>query len=141
MKKPAGYRMQEVKFRDVEAFLDFLPEDERQVTDALRELVYRCIPDVKEKLSFQVPFFSRYRQLCFIWPGSVLWGKNRIHPGVRFGFNYGKQLTDPENKLLLENRKSVAYQDFVSIEEIDFEQMEAWLYESVILDDERRKRK
>jgi len=41
--------MQNHKFSSIEQFLDFLPEDERNVTNSLRQVVYDCIQEVKEK--------------------------------------------------------------------------------------------
>jgi len=41
--------MQNVKFQSVDQFLDFLPEDELKVTNALRQLAYDCMPEVSEK--------------------------------------------------------------------------------------------
>lgn len=133
--------MQNVKFSTIDDFFEFLPEDERKVTKALRQLVYDCIPEVKEKLSYQVPYFHRHKPLCFIWPGSVLWGKKRVYEGVRFGFIYGNQLSDEQNLLRLENRKQVAYIDFHTVNEIPFESMQQWLFESVLLDEEAFKAK
>ncbi|MDX5320280.1 MAG: DUF1801 domain-containing protein, partial [Bacteroidota bacterium] len=99
------------------------------------------VPDVKEKLSYQVPYFRRYKNFCFIWPGSILWGKNRLYEGVRFGFIHGNLLSDPEGKLNLGERKSVAYQDFTDIRQVDWQQMESWIYESVLLDEEKHRQK
>ena len=128
--------MQNVSFDSIEEFLEYLPEDERNVTNSLRQLVYDCIPEVKEKLSYQVPFFSRHKTLCFIWPGSVLWGKKRAYEGVRLGFTHGKLLSDEERDLRLDQRKHVAYMEFKSVNEIPFDKMRQWLFESVVLDDE-----
>jgi len=88
-----------------------------------------------------VPFFRRHKTLCFIWPGFILWGKKRAYDGVRFGFTYGKQLSDDQNLLNLDNRKQVAYIDFKAVNEIPFEQIQQWLFESVLLDEEAFKAK
>jgi uncharacterized protein YdhG (YjbR/CyaY superfamily) len=65
-----------LRFSSVAAMLDFLPADERALTEQLRELIISEAPDLKERLSFNVPFYKGRRDVCFIWPASVLWGKD-----------------------------------------------------------------
>jgi hypothetical protein len=44
------------KFTSVEECLDFIPEEEQVVAEILRALALECIPNVKEKLGYNVPF-------------------------------------------------------------------------------------
>ena len=77
-------KMQPVNFKHIDEFLDYLPEQERRLVDFLREIVLDCIPDAREKLSYNVPYYSRNRRICFIWPSSIPWGKVKKE-GVMFG--------------------------------------------------------
>ena len=122
------------KFSSIDEFLDFLPEQERQITEYLRDLIYGCIPDVSEKLSYNVPYFKKHKNICFIWPGSVLWGKKRSYEGVRLGFTQGYLLEDEINYLDKGDRKQVYWRDFRSLEEIDSEVLCAYIFEAVVLD-------
>jgi hypothetical protein len=44
-------KMQKISFSSVEELLEYLPEDELHIVDALRNLIYQAIPDVHEKLA------------------------------------------------------------------------------------------
>ena len=136
MAKPPGkISMQNVKFQSLEEFLAFLPPEELEVVEFLRQLIYDCISDVSEKLSYNVPYFKRHKTICFLWPGSVLWGKKQTYTGVRFGFTQGHLLSDELGYLKLEGRKQVAWRDFQSIEEIDVELLQMYIYEAAVIDE------
>lgn len=132
--------MQDVDFASVGEFLDFLSTDELEIVEELRELVFECIPNVEEKLSFNVPFYRRNYSICFIWPGSITWDGSG-HEGVRFGFNYGNLLNDESNYLDKGKRKQVYWKDFFSRKEIDTDLLRSYLYEAGLLDEQRAKLK
>lgn len=127
--------MQNVKFQSVAEFLAFLPPEELEVVEFLRQLIYDCISDVSEKLSYNVPYFKRHKTICFLWPGSVLWGKKQTYTGVRFGFTQGYLLSDELGYFKLEGRKQVAWRDFQNIEEIDVELLQMYIYEAATIDE------
>ncbi|MGZ5302557.1 MAG: DUF1801 domain-containing protein [Bacteroidia bacterium] len=109
-------KMQTVDFRNVQEFLDYLPENEREIKQKLREIILDCLPNCKEKLSFNVPFYSINKSVCFIWPASVLWGNKKNYEGVRLGFSYGSLMQDKDNYLDKGNRKQVSYKDFLHVD-------------------------
>lgn len=129
-------KMQNVNFHSIEEFLAFLPPEELEVVEFLRQLIYDCIPDVSERLSYNVPYFKRHKTICFLWPASVLWGKKQTYTGVRLGFTQGHLLSDEIGYLNLEGRKQVAWRDFQSIEEIDVELLQMYIYEAVVVDED-----
>jgi hypothetical protein len=135
MKKQARSKkqMQNVNFKSVDEFMEFLSGEELRITEILRALVLECVPDVKEKLSFNVPFYKRKRGICFIWPGSIFWGKSG-HQGVRFGFQQGHRLADEDEYLDRGNRKHIYWRDLLSSKEIDPELIRSFLYEAVEID-------
>lgn len=83
----------------------------------LKEIILETIPDVKEKLSWNVPFFYRNKTICFIWPGSVPWGK-KTYEGVQLGFAKG-YLMKPNDFLEVGSRKQIFTKTFYSAEEIE----------------------
>ncbi|MFY0591600.1 DUF1801 domain-containing protein [Roseivirga sp.] len=93
------------------------------------------MPEVKEKLSYNVPFFRVRKTICFIWPGAVPWGKT--FEGVQFGFIHGYLLSNEDGFLATGKRKYVRIRTFKSIKEIDFERLRALLYEAVLVDSGR----
>lgn len=127
-------KFQNVDFKTVDDFLDYLPEHERPIVDLLRELILDCIPDVKEKLSYNVPFYKRHSNICFIWPASVPWGKHR-QEGVRLGFTKGYLMNDDLNYLDKGERKQVYMKDFTKLEEIDIDLLKAYIFEAILVDE------
>ncbi len=132
--------MQNVSFHSLEEFLEYLPQDERSITDKLRNLVLDTLPEIDERLSFNVPYYRLRKDICFIWPGSILWGKLKAYEGVRFGFTYGHLLQDESHYFILGNRKQVTYRDFTSPREIDPELIRSFLFEAAIVDERKASR-
>jgi hypothetical protein len=132
--------MQQVSFGSIAECLDFLPEDELQITEFLRALIWECVPEVEERLSFNVPYYFRNAGLFFIWPGSVGWGK-ATYKGVRFGFQSGYLIPDEIGYLDKAGRKMIYWRDFHSVAEIDVDVLRAYIFEAVLVDDQKVKRK
>ena len=85
------------------------------------------------------PIIVVIRNICFIWPASVLWGNKKTYNGVRFGFTNGYLLTDPDNYLNKGDRKQVYWKDFINPSEIDPAILEPFLYEAVLIDDKEKR--
>ena len=96
--------------------------------------MYECIPEVREKLSYNVPFFRVKRNICFIWPGSVPWGGT--FEGVQFGFTRGHLMLNEDLYLDAGKRKYVRTRTFKSLREVDFEKLRSLLYEAALIDSE-----
>ena len=124
-------RFQPIDFQDLDDLFEFLPEEELKIVRSLRNLVYECIPEIKEKLSYNVPFFRLKKTICFIWPGSVPWGGT--FEGVQFGFTQGYLLAH-NGYLETGKRKYVRTKTFKKSEDIDFEKLRLLLYEAFELD-------
>lgn len=133
--------MQEVAFRDVNEFLAYLPDTEKRTVELLRKIIFSCQPGIMEKLIYNVPFYRYHKNICFIWPASVLWGKKKSYEGVRLGFTSGYLLADEENYLDLGERKFVAYRDFLSAAHIDPERLRPFIFEALRLDETAARRK
>lgn len=128
--------MQNVSFQTVDEFLDFLPEGELKIVTVLRALVFDCLPNCNEKLSFNVPFYFLHKNVCFIWPASVTWGKKETYKGVRIGFAKGYLLSDETHYLEKGNRKQVYWRDIQRLEETDIELLKSYLFEAAMLDEQ-----
>lgn len=132
-------KRQNVQFKSIEEFLDFLPENELEMVNYLRSIVLDCIPNVREHLAFNVPYFKRHSNICFIWPSSVLWGKKKTYEGVRFGFTKGNLLPDDLNFLDKGSRKQVYWKDFTNLSAIEVDILKMYLYEAALIDQEQAK--
>ena len=126
-------KFQDFDFRNVNDFLDYLPDKDLKIVERLRELIFDCIPDVQEKLAYNVPFYSRHSRICFVWPGVIYWGSTR-REGVDLGFCKGNFLPDP-SYLEIGNRKQIYVKTFLNTKEIDSERLRQLLYEAVMIDE------
>ena len=125
------------KFPSLDAFYDFLPSNELQVAQILRQLIYDSVPICTEKLSYNVPFFYGQKSICFIWPGSVLWGKKKSYNGVRLGLTHGYLLDNSMEYFEQGNRKYVIHRDFLSPQDIDHDIVKAYLQQAAEIDGQR----
>ena len=137
-------KMQNVAFDTVDALLEFLPPDQLAIVERLRELVWTYAPEAEERMSFNVPFYRRYKLICYIWPGAVSWG-NKTWEGVEFGFNYGYLLHDPNEYLDRGKRKQVYNKRFFSVDDINERVLSEFLQQAIEVDalmrNERGKKK
>lgn len=117
-----------------------LPEPDRAITERLRSIIVNAVPEIKEKLSYGVPFFHRYSNICYIWPGSIGWMGN-TQQGVEFGFWRGNLLSNEQGLLTMANRKQVANVRFMDVREIDEQTVREVLYEAVFVDEEHHRAK
>lgn len=126
-------QFQPFSFADVEEFLDFLTEEERKIVRVLRSIIQDCLPEAREKLAYNVPFYYRNRRLAYIWPASVPWGGFR-QEGVALGFCYGHLLDNSENYLLGDANKQIRYLIFRELSDIDPDLVRAYLLEAMEVD-------
>lgn len=137
-KRPNAKKMQNVSFESIDEFLEFLPDNELKIVEILRKIIFSCIPDIEEKFSYNVPFYKRHSNICYIWPSSVQWG-NVKNTGVQFGFNKGYLMQDEINWLEKGNRKQVFWKTFHSVKEIEIELLKAYIFEAAFVDEEVRR--
>lgn len=116
--------------------LAYLPEEERRICMALRHTILDSLPGVREKLSYQVPFYSLRKNICFIWPATILWGQKKTYEGGRIGFTHGHLLDDPDGYLTRGERKYVSIKDYIQLSEEDLIIVRGFLYQSQIIDKE-----
>jgi hypothetical protein len=126
---------QKIKFKSVNDFLESLPDHELELVEILRDLILESIPDCKEKLAYNVPFYYRHSRVVFIWPASVPWGSIEI--GVALGFCKGTQLFNLDT----EEKRSIGRKVFMSTKDININEIRQLLYEAVLLDERDHIRK
>lgn len=126
-------KFQNINFRSLGDFYDYLPESEKVVVEVLHDLIKTTLPEVAERLGYNVPFFKKYRNICFIWPAAIPWGN--VKSGVQLGFVHGHLLTDEEDYLEAASRKYLRTKTFNSASEIDFSTVRSLLIEAEYIDD------
>lgn len=129
-------KMQEVSFKSVEECLAYIPASELALVTKLREIIFQAIPDCNEKLTYNVPYYKRHANICFLWPASILWGRKPQYEGVRLGFTKGYLLKDETGYLDQGNRKEVAYKDFIHPDDIDESVLIPFLLHAADVDEE-----
>lgn len=135
--KPSTILAGGLRFAMVGELLDFLPAVERALMDRLREFIVSEAPQLKERLSYNVLVYKLRRDVCFIWPASVLWGGKKTYEGVRFGFSHANLLDDPSGYLQKGSRKQVYWRDLQQVTMTDERMLAQLLAQAVARDQER----
>ncbi len=121
------------KIKSLLQLYEMLPENERIITDILRQIIIENLPkECKEKISYNVPFFYGRRGICIIWPATI--PRGGIKEGVLLGFWYGCKLNDVDNYLTHGTNKQIFYKIYKSPEEIDGKAIVKLLNEAVRVD-------
>ena len=114
-------------------FWEHLPENERLITDILRQIIIENLPEgCKEKFAWGVPCFYGKRQLCIIWPASV--PRGGIKNGVSIAFSQGNKLKNEGGYIHSGTNKKIYYRIIKSVDEIDEYAIVALLKEALALD-------
>lgn len=114
----AKNKFQPVSFKTIEDCLEYIPQSELAIVNALRQIIFNSVPDIKEKLSYNVPFYSLHKRICFLWPASIPWGKVKGE-GVQLGFVNGHLLGDTEGYLDGNNRQYLRSRTYTNLSEDD----------------------
>jgi hypothetical protein len=121
------------KIRSLLQLFEMLTEEERIITDVLRQIITENLPPYcKEKISYNVPFFYGKKGICIIWPASI--PRGGIKEGVLLGFWYGNKLPDADRYLTHGTNKQIFYKIFRSADEIDEQAIIKLLKEAVEVD-------
>ncbi len=110
-----------------------LPENERIITDVLRQIILEKLPaHCKEKISFGVPYFYGNKGICIVWPATI--PRGGIKAGVLLGFWYCNRLKDRDRYLTHGTNKQIFYKIYKEPEEIDDRKIIRLLDEAIALD-------
>ena len=135
--KPSTILSGGIRFASAQELFDFLPQDERTLMERLREFIISEEPGLKERLSFNILAYKLRRDVCFIWPASVLWGGKKTYEGVRFGFSHADLLDDPSCYLQRGERKQVYWRHLQQLTKTDERMLAQLLAQAVARDQER----
>lgn len=122
-----------IKIRSLVQLFDLLPENERIITDVLRQIILDNLPAYcKEKIAFNVPYFYGHKGICIVWPATI--PRGGIKTGVLLGYWYGNKLIDADHYLTHGTNKQIFYKIFQSPEEIDEQPIVQLLKEAIEID-------
>ena len=121
------------KIKSVLHLYELLPDEERIITDVLRQIIAENLPArCKEKISYNVPFFYGNKGICIIWPSTI--PRGGIKKGVLLGFWYGNKLKDADHYLIHGTNKQIFYKIYYTADDIDEGAIVKLLKEAVELD-------
>jgi hypothetical protein len=121
------------KIKSILHLYELLPDEERIITDVLRQIIAENLPaHCKEKISYNVPFFYGNKGICIIWPSTI--PRGGIKKGVLLGFWYGNCLKDTDHYLTHGTNKQIFYKIFYYADDIDEDAIVKLLKEAVQLD-------
>lgn len=126
------------KIKTLLQLFELLPEEERIITDVLRQIIIENIPSYcKEKISFSVPYFYGHKGLFIIWPATI--PRGGIKKGVLLGFWYGNKMKDADNYLTHGTNKQIFYKIFYNADEINEKAIVKLIKEAVKIDESWKK--
>ena len=129
--------MESIKIRSLLQLMEVLPEDERIITDILRQIIIETLPKTcKEKISFNVPFFYGRKGICIVWPASI--PRGGFKGGVLLGFWQGNKLNDEDDYLVHGSNKKIFYRIYKSVDAIEVAPIVKLLKEAVRVDELNR---
>ena len=121
-----------MRIRTLVELYDMPPYDQRVIVDVLRQVVIETLPGVKEKISYNVPFFYGRKGICIIWPATI--PRGGIRAGVLLGFWHGNKMNDSHNYLIHGTNKQVFYKIYREPDEINFKAIVKLLKEAARVD-------
>ncbi len=95
--------------RQVESFLEALPQPEKAIASKLRDLLFELIPGLEERFSFKLPFYHYYSMFCYI---------HHDKAGLHLCFCRGKDLVMAFPQLEQKGRAAIASVTLREIKEI-----------------------
>jgi hypothetical protein len=122
--------IQGITFNTLAELLDYLGEEQREVVLFLREIILECIPNCKEKLAYNVPFFYGHSRICYLWPAAVPGGE--VAKGVAIGFCKNDSFLDATFETTPFASKSV----FSTVSAIDVALLRQQIYQAVLIDNQ-----
>jgi hypothetical protein len=133
-------RLPAMRITSVPELFSILPEEERIITDVLRQIIIEQLPTYcKEKISYNVPYFYGNKGICIIWPATI--PRGGIKKGVLLGFWYGNKLMDRDNYLIHGTNKQIFYKIFYTADEIDDKPIKRLLKEAIKFDKSFQKKR
>ena len=128
-----------MRAKTVDEMILSLPKKELAIVKRLRELVLECLPLATEKpyYGLGVPYYSRHRQICYIFPSSALYGPedSKHEKSVTLGFCQGNLMSNENDVLKAEGRRQVKVMYFYTLRDIKEDMVRALLFEAGMIDD------
>ncbi|HQW93922.1 MAG TPA: DUF1801 domain-containing protein [Ferruginibacter sp.] len=117
---------------NVDAYLFTLTDPQQIIANRLRLLLFELVPEIQEKLSFNIPFYHYFGMFCYI---------NAIPDGIDLGFCRGKDLVEEFPHLESRNRAIVASVTLYSLTDIYEKEVRAMIVAAALWNEEAKKKK
>lgn len=117
---------------NVDAYLFTLTDPQQIIANRLRLLLFELVPEIQEKLSFNIPFYHYFGMFCYI---------NAIPDGIDLGFCRGKDLVEEFPHFESRNRAIVASVTLYSLTDIYEKEVRAMIVAAALWNEEAKKKK
>ncbi len=118
--------------RDVDEYIDALPEKEQRIAKTIRAMLLDLVPGIQEKISFKIPFYHYFGMFCYI---------NKIENGIDFGLCRGIDLAYAFPALEIKNRAIVATVSLYEMADIEIKEIRSIITAAALWNEEARKKK
>ena len=115
---------------EIKKFFDTLPENEKHLTNRLREIILKTYPSFTEKFSYGVPYYYLGKRVCFVWPTSV--PRSGFKSGVIFGISNGVILKKKFDVISCGTCKVVGWIQYHKLSEIKPKIIQDIIHEAVL---------
>lgn len=85
--------------RQVDSYIESLPEDKKELCFLIRELIFENVPDVEERFSYKLPVYHYFGMFMFL---------NNTKKGIDVAFMRGKDLLEAFPQLENKGRAIIA---------------------------------
>lgn len=87
--------------KDVDKYIENLPEEVQEIANEIREMIFKILPDVQETFSFKIPFYKYFGMFCYL---TTMGKKQELH----LSFLRGKDLVTMYPQLAQKGRAMAA---------------------------------
>ncbi len=85
--------------RKVDEYIEALPENEQNLVQKIRKLLFATVPEIEEHYSFRLPFYHHYGMFCYI---------HAVKECINLCICRGKDLLEVFPQLEQKNRATIA---------------------------------
>jgi uncharacterized protein len=118
--------------KNVDSYIEALPDTKREIAEALRELIFAVVPHVEERYSYKIPMYHYFGMFCYM---------NEVKQGIDLGFMRGRDLVFAWPQLETRNRAIVASVVLTSKKDITQLNIEALLLSAAAWNEEAKRTK
>lgn len=116
--------------KSIEEFISSLPENQKDITIRLKEIILETNPSFEEKFAYGVPYYYLNKRVCFVWPTFIL--RSGFKSGVIFGISNGVMLKKKFDIISCGSCKVIGWIQYNTLKEVKPKIIKDILAEAII---------